>query len=60
MARRFVVSSFNKFGEFDRSIFAEASGQTELTAMQMGILLVIDQHGLISLRKLSQEMNRGS
>lgn len=39
------------------AIFAKASGQTELTAMQMGILLVVHQNGLISLRKLSLEMH---
>lgn len=39
------------------AIFAEASGQTDVTAMQMGVLLTVYQADLISLRELARQMH---
>ncbi len=39
------------------ALFAQLSGQTELSGMQMGILLAVYQADLISLRGLSRRMH---
>src|SRR3546814_509713 len=47
---------FRRLNSLSNAIFAEVSGQQDLTAMQMGILLKVHQAGLITLRDLAERM----
>src|SRR3546814_15608424 len=47
---------FRRLNSLSNAIFAEVSGQQDLTAMQMGILLTVHQAGLITLRDLAERM----
>src|SRR3546814_19545075 len=45
---------FRRLNSLSNAIFAEVSGQKDLTAMQLGILLLVHQAGLITLRDMAE------
>lgn len=47
---------FRRLNSLANAIFLEDTGQSELTAMQAGILLTIYQHETINLRELARRM----
>lgn len=47
---------FRRLNSLANALFAASSGQTEITPMQMGVLLAVQQNGLISLRELTRKM----
>lgn len=47
---------FRRLNSLATALFAEMTGQTEITPMQMGVLLTVRQAGLISLRELARKM----
>jgi DNA-binding MarR family transcriptional regulator len=47
---------FRRLNSLATALFAQTTGQTEITPMQMGVLLTVQQAGLISLRELARKM----
>lgn len=47
---------FRRLNSLATALFSEVTGQTEITPMQMGVLLTVRQAGLVSLRDLARKM----